>query len=71
MLALTAVRCRLLHPLPRRLRLLLMLMRGAAAAAPWLTKLANAVITGRLVERQRELARDAVDNLVRRSSSSS
>jgi hypothetical protein len=34
-------------------------------AAPWLTKLANAVLTGRLVERQVDLARDAVDNLQR------
>jgi predicted unusual protein kinase regulating ubiquinone biosynthesis (AarF/ABC1/UbiB family) len=31
--------------------------------APWLTKLANAALTGKLVERQRELAADAVDNL--------
>eukprot|EP00878_Enallax_costatus_P033644 GHUV01037186.1.p1 GENE.GHUV01037186.1~~GHUV01037186.1.p1 ORF type:complete len:238 (+),score=42.45 GHUV01037186.1:421-1134(+) len=34
-------------------------------AAPWLTKLANAVLTGRLQDRQAELARDAVDNLER------
>eukprot|EP00878_Enallax_costatus_P022842 GHUV01024272.1.p1 GENE.GHUV01024272.1~~GHUV01024272.1.p1 ORF type:complete len:684 (+),score=139.67 GHUV01024272.1:232-2283(+) len=39
--------------------------RFAAIAAPWLTKLANAVLTGRLQDRQAELARDAVDNLER------
>jgi hypothetical protein len=33
--------------------------------APWLTKLANAVLTGRLEQRQVELAKDAVDNLER------
>lgn len=32
-------------------------------AAPWLTKLANAVLTGKLEARQREIAADAVDNL--------
>jgi predicted unusual protein kinase regulating ubiquinone biosynthesis (AarF/ABC1/UbiB family) len=33
------------------------------AAAPWLTKMANAFLTGKLEARQRELAADAVDNL--------
>jgi predicted unusual protein kinase regulating ubiquinone biosynthesis (AarF/ABC1/UbiB family) len=35
----------------------------AAAAAPWLTKMANAFLTGKLEARQRELAADAVNNL--------
>lgn len=35
------------------------------AAAPWLTKMANAFLTGRLEARQAELAADAVDNLER------
>ncbi len=35
----------------------------AAVSTPWLTKLANAFITGRLEERQGDLARDAVENL--------
>ena len=30
---------------------------------PWLTKLANAFISGQLEARQGQLARDAVDNL--------
>jgi hypothetical protein len=37
--------------------------RFTAVSAPWLTKVANAVITGRVQERQVELARDAVSNL--------
>lgn len=37
--------------------------RFAGISAPWLTKLANAFIQGKLEERQAELARDAVDNL--------
>jgi aarF domain-containing kinase len=32
-------------------------------SVPWLTKLANAFISGQLEARQAELARDAVDNL--------
>ncbi len=32
-------------------------------AAPWLTKLAYAVIQGKLEERQDQLAREAVDNM--------
>lgn len=32
-------------------------------AAPWLTKMANAFLTGKLEARQRELAADAVNNL--------
>jgi aarF domain-containing kinase len=35
----------------------------AAISTPWLTKLANAFISGRLEERQGALARDAVENL--------
>lgn len=31
--------------------------------APWLTKLANAFLSGKIVERQAALAADAVDNL--------
>ncbi|KAF5837147.1 hypothetical protein DUNSADRAFT_4767 [Dunaliella salina] len=37
--------------------------RFTAVSAPWLTKLANAFLSGRIVERQEELAADAVDNL--------
>uniref|UniRef100_A0A383VLQ5 ABC1 atypical kinase-like domain-containing protein n=1 Tax=Tetradesmus obliquus TaxID=3088 RepID=A0A383VLQ5_TETOB len=39
--------------------------RFAAISAPWLTKMANAFLTGRLEARQAELAADAVDNLER------
>jgi hypothetical protein len=35
----------------------------AGVSVPWLTKLANAFISGQLEARQAELARDAVDNL--------
>ncbi|GAX80969.1 hypothetical protein CEUSTIGMA_g8404.t1 [Chlamydomonas eustigma] len=37
--------------------------RFTAVSAPWLTKLANAVIQGKVREREVELARDAVNNL--------
>jgi len=32
-------------------------------AAPWLTKLANAFLSGKIEERQADLAADAVNNL--------
>ena len=35
----------------------------AAISVPWLTKLANAFLSGQLEARQAALARDAVDNL--------
>ncbi len=37
--------------------------RFTAIAAPWLTKFANAWITGTVEQRQAELARDAVTNM--------
>ncbi|GFR44520.1 hypothetical protein Agub_g5787, partial [Astrephomene gubernaculifera] len=37
----------------------------AAVSAPWLTKLANAVLSGRLTAQRAALAREAVDNLQR------
>jgi aarF domain-containing kinase len=36
---------------------------GTLHAAPWLTKLAYAVIQGKLEERQDQLAREAVNNM--------
>jgi predicted unusual protein kinase regulating ubiquinone biosynthesis (AarF/ABC1/UbiB family) len=39
------------------------LLSHTSTTAPWLTKLANAFLSGRLEERQAELARDAVNNL--------
>lgn len=35
----------------------------AAISVPWLTRLANAFLSGQLEQRQAALARDAVDNL--------
>lgn len=49
------------NPKPRAARW----ARFAGVSVPWLTKLANAFISGQLEARQAELARDAVDNVGR------